>query len=146
MKWCNITTEDGLLHVCQDSRSPWKPKKGRERFVPMHEDALDELLSLRKPTETDDDYLLPVERPPRARSRSQVRAQSIFKRSAEWLRTQGEPFASCRNPNHLLRKYFGSRITQELGIYYASNYLGHTRVTTTEAYYVRLIERKAVRI
>lgn len=55
LKWCNITAEDGLLHICQDSKSTWKPKKGRERFVPMHEEALNELLSLRKPTETDDD-------------------------------------------------------------------------------------------
>jgi len=146
IKWCNLTPEDGLLHVCPDTRSPCKPKKGRDRFVPVHEEALGELLSLRKPDESDEDYILPVERPPRSRSRNRVRAQRIFKRSADWLRTRGEPFASCRNPNHLLRKYFGSRITQELGIYYASNYLGHTRVTTTEAYYVRLIERKAVRI
>jgi integrase len=86
VKWCNITQEDGLLHVCPDSRSPWKPKKGRDRFVPMHEEALKELLSHRKSTETDDDYLLPVERPPRARSRNRIRAQRIFKRSAEWLR------------------------------------------------------------
>ncbi|MGC9452381.1 MAG: tyrosine-type recombinase/integrase [Oceanipulchritudo sp.] len=146
LKWCNVTKEDGLLHVCPDSRSPWKPKKSRDRFVPMHEEALNELLSLRKAHEANDDYILPVEKSPRARSRNRVRVQRIFKRSAEWLRDQGEPFTSCLNPNHLLRKYFGSRITQELGIYYASNYLGHTRVTTTEAYYVRLIERKAVRI
>jgi len=85
----NLTPEDGLLHVCPDTRSPWKPKKGRDRFVPVHEEALKELLSLRKPEESDDDYILPVERPPRARSRNRVRAQRIFKRSAALLDTLG---------------------------------------------------------
>lgn len=146
LKWSNITRDDGLIHVCSDTKSQWKPKKDRDRFVPMHEEALCELLSLRRPHEKDDDYILPVEKPPRARSQNQNRVQRIFTRSAQWLRAQGEPFASSHNPNHLLRKYFGSRVTQELSIYHASNYLGHTRVSTTEAYYVRLIERTSVKI
>ena len=69
------------------------------------------------------------------------RAESHFEALNLWLRKKG---VTGRAPLHVLRKEFGSLMTEKFGIYAASRALRHGRLEVTSAYYADTKSRKTL--
>ena len=73
----------------------------------------------------------------------QYRADAVFTRLTDWLRTKG---VDARKPLHELRKELGALVTAEHGIYAASRVLRHADVSTTARHYSDLKTRPVVNV
>ena len=69
------------------------------------------------------------------------RATKEFEELNVWLRSKG---VTGRAPLHILRKEFGSLMTEKFGIYAASRALRHSRLEVTSAYYTDSKSRKTL--
>jgi integrase len=67
--------------------------------------------------------------------RAEYRAAATWRNLTKWLRTKGVN-PPDRKPLHYLRKAGGSAICKKLGIYAAKLFLRHSRVRTTEDFYI----------
>lgn len=118
----------------------WSPKYGKSRSIPLMDELVDTLISLREKAADytkDCEWLIPCGRGSVPKSRLYSDMCSVLK----WLSEKGVGSGS-KDPKliHCMRKQYGSAITQNHGIYVASKYLGHASVTTTEKHYANLID------
>jgi integrase len=65
------------------------------------------------------------------------RASHTFNRLAAWLKAHG---VNDRKPLHTMRKACGSVVNHRLGLFAASQFLGHSSTTITSRYYVEAKE------
>jgi integrase len=73
---------------------------------------------------------------PRARATFEnYRAQHVFERLSEWLRTQG---VTAPKPIHELRKEFGSMVNRKHGLSAAKDLLRHADISITASHYIHL--------
>lgn len=127
VKWKDVAPRSVAVETTSDHHG--KSRKGRE--VPVSSKFLAELEQYRSlPT----NFVITDVTPPKKSKygRPPRRADRAVKRLTKWLRANG---VKKRNPNHWLRKSFGSEVTEAHSLFIASNWLGHRSIVTTEQIY-----------
>ena len=122
-------TPHGIL--VQPGKS-FTPKNGRSRLVPLSEDQIVELQSLKVPGSENI-----IDGPSESRSRH------IPNRISKIMREEG--FTGSKTL-HELRKYYGANVATQHGLFAAQRYLGHESPTITSKYYADLIDMKPIEI
>jgi len=127
IKWKDITPQSVVMETTSDHHG--KSRKGRE--IPVSPGFLQELEQYRS---IPSNFVIADVTPPKESKygRPPRRADRVVKRLTKWLRVHG---VDLRNPNHWLRKSFGSEVTEAHSIFVASKWLGHSSVVTTERTY-----------
>lgn len=127
-------------------RERYAPKTRKDRIVPVDPAILEELDVYRR---SPPDYVLPLTKAQRHEGYvPRLRVQVIYRNLAQWLRRKlPESLSEVKNPNHWLRKVFGSVVALEADIPTAGDYLGHAKGSPVTAQtYVALLRRPAFRI
>jgi integrase len=81
---------------------------------------------------TSSEFVIESPRPPKSVSYQWYRCQEIFDALLAWLRAKG---VQGQKPFHVLRKLFGSAITERHGIHVASASLRHADISTATQFY-----------
>lgn len=110
-------------------------KTNQPRPVRLHSTFLAMLEGYRRlPTE----WVVADRRRPRSGRKPKRRAMCTVRRLAKWIRSKLVT-VGMKNPNHWLRKVFGSVVVSDSGMFVASKFLGHASITTTEDIYAGLL-------
>ena len=122
-----ITGEPGNYTLRVETNSRFRPKDHEDRMLPMEDKVRDELVAMRiaKLDPAAPDRILEGGR------------QRPFRRFSAWMKTLGW---DRKKQAHELRKYFGSSVTKQLGLYAAQKLLGHSDPNVTSEYYADLLE------
>ena len=104
-------------------------KSGKGRDVPIAEGVISELRRLAVKGYRAD-YLLPTEN-------LTARNDKVWRRFSAWFESCGIKRRKCA---HECRKFFGSQVATNHGIYVACKLLGHSSVDVTERYYADLVK------
>jgi integrase len=132
LTWDNLDTKRGVLKVAVNEHYAGKTDDSR-REIPLPQEITD-YLSQRKNFEKakDGDFLIKGNHSVSQRTRG-YRCKKVWSRLIAWLREQG---LNDPRPIHYLRKLVGDTLANQKGIYATSNFLRHSSVQVTQAYYV----------
>jgi len=119
-----IQKRDGQWGMDIGVTDAFKSKRGKSRFVPMHDSVREDLLAIVGERE----FLLAGDKPT-------ARYDLAIRKFSEWMRSIGWDHETYPKAAHELRKLMGCRWFTEKGPGVAQKLLGHTSVQVTCAYY-----------
>ena len=131
LTWADVNTKMNLLTVAVSEHYGLKTEDS-EREIPLPPEVMAFLAQCQTLDKAKSgDFVIKGEHSVGKRSRT-YRCKRAFARLIAWLREQG---VTDQKPIHYLRKLAGETLAQQVGIYAASSYLGHSSVKVTQEYY-----------
>jgi integrase len=138
LMWDQIDWERRVISIETTEHTGTKSAES-ENEVDVDPELLEILKGYRNASNGSPFVIVSPNQPRPLQSRRYYRAESVLKRTTEWLHSQG---IKARTPLHSLRKEMGSVICAEQGIYAASLALRHSNIAITRDYYID--KKKAV--
>lgn len=129
-RWSWIDEGRGVINIRVED--DFTPKSGEARIVAMDPDVLRQILETRR---TAEPYIIP--------GTHSERTKAVFHRLNAWLAKHGW---KQLKKTHELRKYFGSQVATQAGLYAAQRILGHATPGVTNDSYAALIDQPNLRI
>jgi integrase len=124
--WAWVGEDEGGAYI----DIPWEPHHKSGGKVSVHASVLAELRSLNPPDATGRNHILP--------GTPHGRYKTIYRRLSQWLHGRG---LNRGKTNHELRKFLGSKIATEHGLFAAQKMLRHATPALTSKYYADWVGR-----
>jgi integrase len=126
---------DWQHHVIRLEETEWLHLKTQDSAgeITLDLEVIGELRELMPASQSP--FIITSDRQPRNDSaRPYYRADAVFDRLNEWLRSKG---VKANKPLHEMRKEIGALVATQHGIYAASRFLRHSDITTTARHYAQ---------